>query len=76
MKKLVNRREFLKLSALTAVGATAAACGAQATPDQGACADRGPGGQGGTPPRRPLSRPRPRRRQQAPAACPRRDQGP
>ena len=28
MKKLVNRREFLKLSALTAVGATAAACGA------------------------------------------------
>jgi len=32
MKKLINRREFLRLSALTAVGATAAACGAQATP--------------------------------------------
>jgi peptide/nickel transport system substrate-binding protein len=32
MKKLINRREFLRLSALTAVGTAAAACGAQATP--------------------------------------------
>jgi len=31
MKKLINRREFLRLSALTAAGAVAAAC-AQATP--------------------------------------------
>ena len=31
MKKLINRREFLRLSALTAAGAAAAAC-AQATP--------------------------------------------
>ncbi len=30
--RLISRREFLRLSALTAVGAAAAACGAQATP--------------------------------------------
>ena len=45
MKKLVNRHEFLKLSALTAVG-TAPCLRRAGHANQGACADGSPGGQG------------------------------
>ena len=70
--KLINRREFLKLSALTAVGATAAACGAQATPTKAPAPTAAPAAKAQSPPRRPEPT-------KAPAAAARRarcDQGP
>ena len=70
MKKLVNRREFLKLSALTAVGATAAACGAQATPTKAPAPTAAPAAKAPEPTKAPAAT-------QAPAAAaPGRNQGP